>query len=477
MDWKKIGLKAGLEIHQQLDTKHKLFCNCSTEFSENPLPKEVRRRLRPVVGETGDVDIAALHESLRGKEFVYKTYPSESCLIETDSEPPHPLNPEAIEIAVEVAVLLNCEIPDEIHVMRKTVIDGSNPSGFQRTAIVGMDGWVETSFGRVGIMSVTLEEESAQILKKEKGRTLFGLNRLGIPLVEISTAPDIHTPEQGRELAEKLGMILRSSRVKRGLGTIRQDLNISIQGGARTESKGVQNLRGIKKLIENEALRQQKLIEKGKKVKQEVRKTNPDGSTSFLRPLPGAARLYPETDCLPIQIDSPFLSRIKKNLPELLEDKRQKLTKELGIDHSMVKALEKNKELELFKKLSQFKNIHPPFAAKILLSYPYDIRKKHRSADPFLVDANDIIAVFEKLNKGEISKDSVLDLLADISLGKKLDFGEYKLEDIDIETEVKKVLKEKPGLSFGAYMGILMGKYKGKVTGEEIAKALKKALK
>src|SRR3989344_7277801 len=140
--------------------------------------------------------------------------------------------------------MLNSEIPDEIHVMRKSVVDGSNTSGFQRTAIVGLNGFIETSFGKVGITNVSLEEDSCQIVGKEGNKIIYGLDRLGIPLIEIGTAADIKTPEQAKEAAEKLGFIIRSTgAVKRGLGTIRQDLNLSVVGGNRVEIKGAQDLK------------------------------------------------------------------------------------------------------------------------------------------------------------------------------------------------------------------------------------------
>ena len=474
MEYDKIGLKAGLEVHQQLDTKHKLFCHCSASFSASPGEWEVMRKLRAVTGETGEIDVAAISEFQQGKEFVYKTYPSESCLVETDDEPPFSLNPQALEIALEIALLLHAHIPDEIQIMRKNVIDGSNPSGFQRTAIIGLNGKIDTSFGNVGINSNALEEDSSQILKKEKDKTVFGLSRLGIPLIEIATAPDIRTPEQGKEVAEKLGMILRSSKVKRGLGTIRQDLNVSVKGGQRVEIKGVQDLKGIPMIIEKEAQRQFALVGQGKPVPKEVRKANPDYVTSFLRPLPGAARLYPETDCFPIRINPSFIEKIKGSLPELLEEKHGRLTSQLGLNEDIIKSLEKAKKLDLFMKIS-VKNLSPSFVAKTLLSYSSEIQKKQKTANPSRITEKDLETIFEKVDKGEMAKDSVMDILADMSLG-KVDFAKYRLEKIDLDKEIQTILKQKPGLSFGAYMGLLMGKYKGKVSGDEISKALKKAL-
>ncbi|MBI4021286.1 MAG: hypothetical protein HY369_03520 [Candidatus Aenigmarchaeota archaeon] len=459
------ALTAGLEIHQQLASAKKLFCNCPTTFAEKPLDLEVVRRLRAVSGETGEVDQAARYEARQGKAFRYRIYPTESCLVETDSEPPHNLNPEALDIALEIALLLHCTVPAEIHVMRKNVIDGSNTSGFQRTALVGLHGWIETASGRVGILSVAIEEDSAQILAPGT----FGLNRLGIPLVEISTAPDIRTSEHGREVAEALGMLLRSSRVRRGLGTIRQDLNVSVPGGSRVEIKGVQDLKGIPLLIESEAARQRALIAAGEQVANEVRKANPDGTTSFLRPLPGAARLYPETDAVPIRVSPERLASIQKHLPELLGNKRARLSKELGVGEDVITSLERAGKLDLFRSVPRE---HAPFAAHVLLSYEADLRK--RGADPARVREADFQAVFSRLAKGDLIKDAVMDTLADIASGKKAEAA--PAARVDVAKEVAALLKKKPGLSFGAYMGILMGTLKGRVSGDEIAKALKKAM-
>ena len=260
MDYKKLGLKVGLEIHQQLDAKHKLFCNCPIKKSEE-FPIKVRRRLRAVAGELGEVDPAALYEFLRGREFAYKINPESSCLIEIDEEPPKPLNKNALKIGIQICKILNCNIVNEVNVMRKTVIDGSSVSGFQRTALIGYDGFLKTSFGRLGVQTICLEEDAATTLKQEKGIVEYRLDRLGIPLIEIATSADISTPEQARETAEKLGLLLRSVAVIRGIGSIRQDVNISIKDGARIEIKGFQELEKIPELIKNEVARQLSLIE------------------------------------------------------------------------------------------------------------------------------------------------------------------------------------------------------------------------
>ncbi len=254
------GLRVGLEIHQQLDAGHKLFCNCPIKASKE-FPIEVRRRLRPVTGELGEFDPATLSEFLKGRVFVYKSNPESSCLVELDDDPPKQMNEEALKIALQACRLLDCDILDEIYVMRKTVIDGSSVSGFQRTALIGMNGFLETSFGKIKIETVCIEEDSAPAVSRGSGVVEYRLDRLGVPLIEIATSSDIHTPEHAREVAEKIGLILRSLPVVRGIGSIRQDVNISIEGGSRVEIKGFQELDRMAKLVENESARQSSLIE------------------------------------------------------------------------------------------------------------------------------------------------------------------------------------------------------------------------
>jgi glutamyl-tRNA(Gln) amidotransferase subunit E len=260
-DYGKLGFKCGIEIHQQLDT-HKLFCSCPSLIREDEPDISVERKMRAVAGELGEVDPAALHEFLKNRGLKYEAYSDSTCLVELDEEPPHPLNPDALEIAAEVAMLLKARLVDELHVMRKTVIDGSNTAGFQRTILVATDGVLETNKGVVGIPTICLEEDAARKIEEKDNVTTYRLDRLGIPLVEIATTPNIKNPRHARDVAEKLGMLLRATgRVKRGLGTIRQDINVSIRQGARVEIKGVQNLNDIPKLLENEVIRQTRLVE------------------------------------------------------------------------------------------------------------------------------------------------------------------------------------------------------------------------
>ena len=259
-DYEKLGLMMGLEIHQQLNTSKKLFCPCECELTDKKPDYRVLRYLRPTQSELGKIDRAAFEESRRKLTFLYDTYSQHTCLVEADDEPPHPLNPEALEIGLIIASLLNMQVVDEFHTMRKQVIDGSNTGGFQRTGLVATNGYMDTPYGRVVIENLCLEEDAARRMGQRKGNMEFRLDRLGIPLLEITTDPSIKLPEQVREVAYQIGQVLRSTKVKRGLGTIRQDLNISIREGARVEIKGVQDLDSMPILVENEVKRQLNLL-------------------------------------------------------------------------------------------------------------------------------------------------------------------------------------------------------------------------
>ncbi|MDT7867684.1 MAG: Glu-tRNA(Gln) amidotransferase subunit GatE [Acidianus sp.] len=260
-DYQALGLKVGLEIHQQLDTSHKLFCSCPTDLTEAEKGDEFPRWLRPTRSETGEVDVAALFEYRKGRKYSYQAPSGHYCLVEADEEPPHPINREAIVIALAVAKALGSTIVDEVHVMRKIVIDGSNTSGFQRTAIVALGGRITVNGKDYGIQTIVVEEDAARKVG-ERGQVVdYRLDRLGVPLIEIATAPDMHTPQEARDVALAIGMLLRmTGAVKRGLGTIRQDLNVSIVGGAKTEIKGVQELDLIDRIVEYEVMRQVNLL-------------------------------------------------------------------------------------------------------------------------------------------------------------------------------------------------------------------------
>ncbi|MDT7891902.1 MAG: Glu-tRNA(Gln) amidotransferase subunit GatE [Thermoproteota archaeon] len=261
INYAELGLKVGLEVHQQLETRYKLFCSCKNML-EDEVIGEFSRKLRPTKSELGEYDPAALMEFSRDRTYVYQITPNTSCLVELDEEPPHPINQEAVEIAIACALLMNSKIVDEVHVMRKEVIDGSNTTGFQRTAIVALGGYIMDGEEKIDIQTITLEEDSCRKIKEDSKMIVYRLDRQGIPLIEIATAPRIKDPEQARRVAYKIGMLVYSTgKARRSLGTIRQDINLSISNGAKTEIKGIQELSMIPKVIEYEVMRQLKLLE------------------------------------------------------------------------------------------------------------------------------------------------------------------------------------------------------------------------
>ena len=261
------GFKCGLEIHQRLLT-HKLFCNCpspspeqisSTDSSNTTL---IKRKQYAVKSELGEIDRTALFEESKDLTYEYLYDPRFCCEVEMDESPPLNINKEALAIGIAIALRLNAKLVDEFQVMRKQVTDGSNTSGFQRTGLLATNGYLDTSKGKVRILTISVEEESAGIISNNESVKRYRLDRLGIPLVEIVTGPDIKDPEHAREVAERIGTILRlTGHVQRGLGTIRQDLNVSIPGGARVEIKGAQQLEKIPEILRNEVIRQRSLLE------------------------------------------------------------------------------------------------------------------------------------------------------------------------------------------------------------------------
>jgi glutamyl-tRNA(Gln) amidotransferase subunit E len=614
MNWKKLGLKCGLEIHQQLDTR-KLFCGCPSLLRYDKPDLIIKRRLRAVAGELGEVDIAARAEEIKAKEFIYELYSDTNCLVETDSEPPHPLNQEALRIALEIALLLNMKPVDEVQVMRKTVVDGSNTAGFQRTCLVARDGWIETSFGRVGITTLCLEEDSARKIEEGKDYVIFRLDRLGIPLVEIRTAPQMHSPAQVLEVAQQIGLVLRSTRkVKRGIGTIRQDINISIKEGARIEIKGAQELKLIPKLVEYEAIRQKKLIElsrlvgkaeeriydlsnlfsetrcklikealsekksvlgiklKGwggflareiqpgkrlsqefydyaraygvqgiihsdelprygisneevgrikrklrcgrrdafillvesktkarrilkiliqrsmQKVPKEVRRANPDGTTTFLRPLPGPARLYPETDAIPIRITQETLREIKKALPERSEEKLKRFLKLHKLSKELASQLARSEALELYEELvSRFKKVDPKVIASTLLMTPKEIRKRYR-IDISRLKKEHFEQVLELLERRKIARAAIIKILKELATDPELKAREIvaskklqRLSRVKVEQVMKEVIRKNPRLAkekkIRALMRIAIKRIGARADGKLLFKILKKLVR
>lgn len=594
-------MKIGIEIHQRLDTK-RLFCRCPSVLAEGNEPAvTVDRRLHPVYSELGELDRASLAEFEKRKLFEYQAFWQSNCLVELDEEPPFPLNKEAVDIAVEIAMHLNARLVDEIHVMRKIVIDGSNTAGFQRTAIVGFNGYLETSEGRIDVPLIALEEESAGIVETKHEKIVYRLDRLGIPLVEISTSPDIKDGKHLREAAEKIGLILRTTgKVARGLGTIRQDVNISTERGARVEIKGAQELRLLPVYVENEVIRQEKLVEiidelkkrkaygikskpvditdifsgtasplvkkelemggvvlvlrlpnhagiLGKEIQagrrygtelsdyakhagvkgiihsdenlskykfsdnevsearkrlsigendafvivvaprktaeaalakvleranidhvpEETRRANPDGTTSYLRPLPGRARMYPETDIPPVLVDEKLMGKVKEGMAESYESKRASLGKMLNKE--MANRVLRSKHLKLFEKLVE-KGADPMLAATTIENTLVSIRREGFE----LKDADAVLPrLFSEYKKGRFAKAAIPDILKEIAGGKEPE-SVISREDMKKISgkELEKIAKEND-----YDIKKIMAKYRTRIEPEELLEMIKKVKK
>lgn len=625
LDYEKLGLKAGLEIHQQLNTKRKLFCNCPTLIRDDEPHGKIERILRPSQSEMGEIDKAALLESKKEKKYIYQYYNDTTCLVELDEEPPHLPSEEAIETALEVSSLMNMNIADEMHVMRKIVIDGSNTSGFQRTMFVSKEGFIETEFGKVRITSLCLEEDACRKIEGGNDYTIYNVDRLGIPLLEITTEPDITSPKMGKEAARRIGTILRATgKVKRGLGTIRQDVNISIKNGARIEVKGVQNLDLIEKVIENEVIRQINLIEirdilkernaevleeiiditdllkdteskilknalkkKNGKIKaillkgfgglvgrevqpgrrlgtelsdrakvlagvgglfhtdelpkygitqeevdklkeymkaeendavilvadeeskvdnalnailerakecligvpEETRKALDDGNTSYLRPLPGAARMYPETDIPSIKLEEELIEKIRNNLPEMPEEKLERFIKEYELNEDLGKQMVMSYYVDLFEELCKtYKNIKPTLIATTLESTLKEIRRDGYDIEK--ITEEHLKEIFDGLSQEKMSKEAIIEVLKGFaehpeeSLDKILEIKGLKslskeeVEKIidDIINQNIEVVKNKGMGAMGMLMGRCMAVLRGKADGKLINTILKEKL-
>ena len=478
-DYKKMKFKCGLEIHQQIDSNRKLFCNCPPILRNDEPDFTVQRKLHAVAGESGEVDIAAQYQANLKKEFIYQGYKENTCLVEYDESPPELIDPFSLKVILQIAFLLNCTVIPVTQIMRKTVIDGSNTSGFQRTVLIARGGYVETAFGRVGIDTICLEEDSARKIKTEENKIYWNLDRLGIPLVEIATAPDIKSAEQAKEVALHIGDVLRSCKVKRGIGTIRQDVNISIMNGNRIEMKGVQDMKTFVKTIENEVLRQKYLYDNKKPTSAEVRNALPDGTSEFLRPMPGADRMYPETDLPLLKISRDFINEIKKELPKLRTDIAGEL-KEKGLNDEMIKLVLAEGKIDEFKILSDiYSNIN--FIAKMIFLFPKEISsktgKKLKEIEEMLSDYyGDIL---KNIKKKKITEAEVKDLMIRLVNGE--DFNKAliseKADISEIEEKILKIIRSKPGLNANAYMGLVMGEMKGKIDGKSAMEIINKILK
>ncbi|MHB9285810.1 Glu-tRNA(Gln) amidotransferase subunit GatE [Halobacteriales archaeon Cl-PHB] len=614
-DYADLGLVAGLEIHQQLDTATKLFCECPTELREPEAATErFTRYLHPTASELGEIDEAALEESRVDREFEYLAYDT-TCLVEADDEPPRRVDDEALGVTLEIAQLMDMTPVDQAHVMRKIVVDGSNTTGFQRTMLVATDGVIETDGGPVGIEDLMLEEESAQRVAETDEGVRYSLDRLGIPLVEIGTRPDIRSPEQAREAAERIGMLLRSTgHVKRGLGTIRQDVNVSIAEGARVEIKGVQSLDDIDDIVRNEVGRQVELLaiadeldaldagvgeprdvshvfentdsgviggalsgdglamavrlegfdglvgreiqpdrrlgtefadhakrhgaggifhtdelpaygvtadevaalreavdageddavalvaddpetaqlsieavaDRAKTamdgVPEETRGANEDGTTRYLRPLPGAARMYPETDAPPVEPDVKEVDQ-----PELLTEKVERYQNEYDLDDGLAEQVAYGRRMPLFEQVVGG-GVDPTLVAGTLESTLTELRRDDvpvgALTDDHLADALHLV------EDGDVPQEGLPDLLTELAENPKMTAAEA-VEAADLggvgEDEVREAVAEvvernadqveAEGMgAFSALMGECMGALRGKADGDTVSDVLREEI-
>lgn len=281
-DYRDIGFRSGLEIHQQLLTKKKLFCRCPAGDYYEEYHAEVLRHMRPTLSELGEYDGTALMEFKTRKEIVYQLHRANVCTYEMDDTPPFELNQEALEIALEVALLLNCHIVGELHISRKQYLDGSIPAGFQRTTILGTDGWIPYKERKVNIRQLGLEEDACREVSDRGHRRTYKTDRLSIPLIETVTYPDMRAPWEVAEVADLLRELARvTGKVRTGIGRARQDVNVSVEGGTRVEIKGVHRIPYIPKLTHFEALRQSNLLElRNELQKRGIRRHNLESRTA-----------------------------------------------------------------------------------------------------------------------------------------------------------------------------------------------------
>jgi glutamyl-tRNA(Gln) amidotransferase subunit E len=627
-DYEKIGLKVGLEVHQQLDTSAKLFCKCKPELFKEEPEITFLRKLRPTQSELGQIDPAAYFEFQKGVKILYEANTATSCLVEMDEEPPHPLNMEAVEIALTVALMIKAKSVDEIHVMRKTVIDGSNTTGFQRTCVVALNGIFRVGEKIVPIEHVSLEEDAARKMGEEEGNIIrYRIDRLGIPLIEVTTAPVINSPKEAGEIALAIGTILRATgRVKRGLGTIRQDINISIPNGALIEIKGLQELELLPLVVEYEVQRQLNLIKiseelkkggvKGEEIKEEffdvtdafkqtkckvirkaldknqqvlavklpkfkgflkrelmpnfrlgtemadrarfwgrvggifhtdelptygitaeeieeVKKTtkakeqdaivfvsdspendrdalkavterareaingvpeetrapNPDGTTRYMRPRPGAARMYPETDIPLTHITEDNIKKISSRLPELPEQKLGRLMKEYRLNQKLARQIIDSENSELFETIVKESSVSPTTVAAFLTETLRALKRDSVEVDK--VSENQIREIFKSISAGKLTKEAVSDVVVWLSqhedksveeainnLGLKIvSESELKTFIEKVIADNEKLIKERGESSVGILMGIVMKSMRGKIDVVLASKVLKEKLR
>ncbi len=261
-DYQAIGMKSGLEIHQQLDTEKKLFCRCPVRPYSEEFDAQILRHMRPTLSELGEYDGTALMEFKTKKNIIYQINKETVCTYEMDDTPPFELNEQALDIALEITMLLNCKLVSEVHIARKQYLAGSIPTGFQRTTILGVDGSIPYGDRKIGIIQLGLEEDACREVSDIGHDRVYKTDRLGIPLIETVTYPEMRTPQEVADVAQVIRYLTRSTgKVRTGLGRTRQDVNVSVTGGRRVEIKGVPRIPMIPLLVHNEAFRQLALLD------------------------------------------------------------------------------------------------------------------------------------------------------------------------------------------------------------------------
>ncbi len=622
----KIGLKVGLEIHQQLSTNKKLFCSC-TPLESDEYTTKFQRKLRAVKSELGEYDPAALFESSKSKTIMYYANPESSCLVEQDEEPPHNLDDNAKNLALVISSALESNIFSEIYPMRKTVIDGSNTTGFQRTMLVSQGGHIDVDGEKIGIQSICLEEDAAKLLGDKGDVREYSLDRLGVPLIEIALEPVEGDSKKIKKIALSLGRLLRSTKkVTRGIGSIRQDVNVSVKnGGGVVEVKGVQQLDQLEKVVEFEAKRQHglvkiaeklqnsnfgeisknndvfditsdfkncesKIIKKslndnsiikairvrnfagmfgyspyegirlGKEIGQivkfygiggvfhsdelpnygieetdvsivkkileinetdafliiaaplvkidfaidsiikrisqakkgvpaETRLATQTGETIFLRPRPGASRMYPETDIPPIIITKKELEYTKRNIPKSWDESLNDLQKKYDLNLQLTEQIFDSPYLEIFEKICEKTSIVPTFIASTLCSTITNLERNGLNSQ--LLRNEEIVKTFEFLTKGKITKESIEIIFENIMSGKSKTIEEA-VKNTAIETvskeefekvieniiiNNKEIIQNQKERAVSPLMGIAMKELRGKVSGEMVNSLLLEKIK
>lgn len=266
-----LGFRGGLETHQQLETPGKLFCRCPARIRNDHHHQELLRHMRPTLSEFGEYDGTALMEFKTKKQVHYLLYNDSVCTYEMDDTPPFRTSPDALEIALQLAMMFNMSLVDELHITRKQYLDGSIPTGFQRTAIVGVNGSIPFQGRMLNFIQMSLEEDACREVSDIGHHVVFRTDRLSIPLVEPVTAPELRTPREMALAAKLVGETMRSTHlVRRGIGSVRQDVNVSISGGTRIEIKGVPRIALIEPLSRIEAYRQKALLDLRHELRQSV---------------------------------------------------------------------------------------------------------------------------------------------------------------------------------------------------------------